>query len=58
MALALVLALPEAGFWFAAPPLFRGAALAGLVVLGLAVYAGVLTLLGYGSRWLRALLAQ
>jgi len=58
MALALFLALPDVGFWFAAPPLFRGAALAGLVVLGLVVYASALTLLGYGPRWLRSLLAQ
>jgi peptidoglycan biosynthesis protein MviN/MurJ (putative lipid II flippase) len=58
MALALVLALPDAGVWFTAPPWVRGTALAGLVALGLIVYAGVLTLLGYGPRWLRALLAQ
>jgi len=58
MALALVLALPDTGFWFAASPWFRGAALAGLVALGLTVYTGALTLLGYGPRWLRALLSQ
>lgn len=58
MALALFLVLPEPPFWFSAPPLLRGAALAGLVALGLAVYAGALTLLGFGPRWLRGLLAQ
>jgi len=50
--------LPDAGFWFTAPPLFRGGGLAGLVALGLGIYASALTLLGYGPRWLRALLAQ
>lgn len=58
MALALFFALPAAGFWFTAPPLFRGAALAGLVALGLVVYTGALTLAGYGPRWLRTLLAE
>ena len=57
MALALFFALPAAGFG-SRRRRCSGAALAGLVALGLVVYTGALTLAGYGPRWLRTLLAE